>query len=131
MEIPADFHAAALQSIVTTIMLFGELPQPKSAGYPGYSSQRKQFDLHEWALEKIPGSEMADLYVAALIGDDDLIGKKAKELARIEKLLTEHLRDSEIVEERAQEMMEDERDDHHADLEKSDPDGDYYEERKL
>ena len=107
--IPADIHADALSDVVNTVMLFGEYPQP--TGNKVDAQKRKRFDMYEWAREHVDAADMCDLYVSVVCGtaDDYLhMQRLAREMKRVEAALTEHLRDSEIVDQRAAEMAEDE-----------------------
>lgn len=106
------FMSRALEDVVETIMLFGQYPQPRQVWRNGrfeQVSQRIRLDLAEWLQEhyedELPTAAVCFL---TLHGEDAFEAKQRHE-KRVTALLTEELRDSDIVRERAEELAEEDR----------------------
>lgn len=101
------FMAEALESVVETITLFGQYPQPRKGRF-----ERIQFDLQEWMTEHYDPADLANLAMCAVINFGSCFDdRRLKESASLEQRLKDELRDSEIVREKAQELADDARED--------------------
>lgn len=105
----------ALESVVETIMLFGEYPQPKRGRYRPFTTPPapKQFDLYDWILENniVDPSDLREYFILSM-NDHSLIGPFEAARSRLEKelekRLKEQLAESEMVQEKAREFAEEE-----------------------
>lgn len=106
----------ALESVVETIMNFGEYPQPRRVGLfiTTGSPRRKQYDLYEELQDEkfIEHADLLEFFICAM-NDYSTCGAFSDLRGRWEKRLTEHLldklADSEIVRDKALEYAEEER----------------------
>ncbi len=98
----------ALESVVETIMLFGEYPQPRMhvRGILGTPPRRRLFDLHDWVIENV---DAVNWYVRMVTEyGSEFDAQRLDETNRIEKLLREELRDSQIVYDKAADIAHEE-----------------------
>ena len=107
-DAPDMYMQSALESIVETVMLYGQYPQPRASQYR--PERKVQFLLADWIGDNIDVSTMAMFMACSLdySGDFDDLRNKNEENIRL--ALMEHFRDSEIVQEKAEEMRRDARD---------------------
>lgn len=100
-----DFHEAALEDVVDTIMLFGEYPQPNRHR----TGPRKFFSLLDFLRSDkspIDAAEAYEFLVSGLTDYDSHMDARFKLEMRVKAALTEHLKDSEIVSDRAGVLQE-------------------------
>lgn len=103
------FMESALESVVETILFFGEYPQPRRVGtFITTGSRRpKQFDLYEFLEDKIELCELLEFFICSL-NDQTNYGAfsdlRSRWEKRIEKMLVEHLTGHAIVMDKALEM---------------------------
>lgn len=105
----------ALESVVETIMRFGEYPQPRKhiPGMPYRNLRPRQFCLHDWILEKniFDPSELREYFILSM-NDHSITGSFSDARSRwekeLEKRLKELLAGSEMVQEKAREFAEEE-----------------------
>lgn len=102
--------AEALTDVVETIMNYGQWPAPRLPAMHPRPARRIEFDLREWVNEHIDPAEMAEVYVS-MITDFSLEHdtRRHAETSRVEAMLREELRDSNIVQERAEKLAEEAR----------------------
>lgn len=114
-QIDLEPHMAqALTDVVEVILAFGQYPQPRQM-QPSrlaycLAPRRIEFDLREWVNEHIDPGEMAELYVSMLTDfslEHDT--RRHAETSRVEAMLREELRDSNIVRDRAEKLAEEEK----------------------
>jgi hypothetical protein len=103
------YMQAALDNVITVVMGFGQWPQPR----PWQTQQRKiEFVLRDWMAENVSTDRLMDFSVAIICGSSKL--ERMETIANfegdIEEMMRDHLRDSEIVQEEAERIMDDERD---------------------
>lgn len=99
----------ALADVVDTIMLYGEYPEPRPIGKP---RRPMQFSLHEYIENEWDTAEMSELLVPLLTdfsSDFAVTCMQAADDLRNE--LTDHLRDSKIVHERAEQLAQQKKED--------------------
>jgi len=85
-------YELALEQVVETIMLHGQYPAPKRGGFT-----RSQFDIYDFLLENRDPSYFFEMYIAVLTGAD-IYDRKQRETKKVEAMLADHFRNSEIVE---------------------------------
>ncbi len=103
---PEPYRQAAIDSVIETIMLFGQWPQPRTDG----QHRRMEFDLAEWMAENFEPAEMSAFIVAHICNDDDRNARQDDIERRIETQLRAELADSSMVESVIEQLHEDERD---------------------
>ena len=102
------YMESALESVVETIMLYGEYPQPRlfPRGILGTPPRRKQFDLWDWLVDNISNDDRNE-FVFGMTTEyrthSDILSNWQK---KIEKQLMEFLADSDMVIDKAQEYAE-------------------------
>jgi hypothetical protein len=107
-DAPDLWMQPALESVVETVMLFGQYPQPS----PNIHRQRQvQFLLCDWIGENIDVSTMAMSMSCSLDYGTEFDTLRFKIEENIRLALVEHFKDSEIVQEKAEEMRRDSKDD--------------------
>jgi hypothetical protein len=95
-------YELALEQVVETVMLHGMWPAPKRGGFT-----RSQFDLYDFLNENRDPSYFLEMYIAVLTGAD-MFDRKQRETKTVEAMLTDHFRNSEIVETLALDISRDE-----------------------
>ena len=95
-------YEIALEQVVETVMLHGQLPGPNRGGLP-----RSQFDLYDFLNENRDPSYFLEMYIAVLTGAD-MFDRKQRETKTVETMLADHFRNSEIVEAIALDISRDE-----------------------
>lgn len=108
-DAPTLYMQDALESVVETVMLFGQYPQPRASQYQPV--RRVQFLLCDWIGENIDVSTMAMFMACSLDYGTEFDTLRYKNEENIRLALMEHFKDSDIVQEKAEEMMRDARDD--------------------
>jgi hypothetical protein len=103
------YMEAALDNVITVVMGFGQWPQPR----PWRERQPvAEFVLRDWMTEDMGIDDLLNLAVGIICGSSKL--ERMETIAsfegKIEEMLRDHLRDSEIVREEAERIMDDERD---------------------
>lgn len=106
-----SFERRAIEDVVETIMLFGQYPQPRGA-WDKRPPRSVEFDLQEYLVEHRDDSDLANLAMCAIINFGDFDERRLNENRKLEAELTEHLRDSQIVRDRAEDLAEEDRYDH-------------------
>lgn len=99
---------AALEEVVECIINFGCYPQPRRVGtfITSGSNKPKQFDLYDFLCDK-GTPEFSDLLEYFILSMNDwsragpFEGQRSRWLHRVETMLTAHLKDSGIVQDRA------------------------------
>ncbi len=111
---PEPYRQAALDSVIETIMLFGQWPQPRSSLRIWLNEQprRVEFDLAEWMAENFEPAEMSAFIVAHICNDDDRNARQDDIERRIETQLRDELAESGMVESKIEELHEEEREEH-------------------
>ena len=106
---PEPYRQAALDSVIETIMLFGEYPQPRTLiGGRMYGHPRRcEFDLQEWITENMEPCETAAFLVAHITGYDSRDIMQATFEKMIEERLRAELAESGMVESKIEELYED------------------------
>ena len=105
-EFDYDYEEIALEEIVETILDYGQWPRPRK----GAHRPRVEFDLYEWLQEHRDPSFMLEMYVACLCDDNDPLEiRRIRERKAIAKLLTAHLRNSDMVAEQAEFLAADDK----------------------
>ena len=107
------FMEGALQSVVETILAYGEFPAPRRVGMfmTTGSTRRKQFDLYEELQDEkfIEHADLLEFFILAM-NDASTCGWFSTLRSRWEKRLTEmlldKLADSEIVRDKAEQLAE-------------------------
>lgn len=105
---PDEYRERALDEVIETIMLFGIYPQPN----PYRAPRQTEFDLAEWVAENVDVGELAQFLVAHIANDDDKNTRQDRIEKEISARLRDHLRDSDMVADKIEELHEDERNDH-------------------
>lgn len=95
----ARHYELALESVVETVMDYGQWPHKGKA----------QFDLYEWMLEERDLSYAYEMYIASMSSNtrafEDRIERERK---TVESMLEKHFKESDIVAELAAEYAEEE-----------------------
>ncbi len=97
------FMADALESVVDTIMLYGDYPHPTSKRFLQVG---KQFDLYDWLLENVDEDDRNEFAFAMTVDYDEHSETLARWRGKIQKRLMEELAGSEIVMEKAEQLAE-------------------------
>ena len=105
---PDEYRERALDDVIDLIMLFGVYPPPRVYGKP----HRIEFDLAEWVAENVDVGELAQFLVAHIANDDDKNMRQDRLEKEIAAKLREHLRDSDMVVDKIEELHENERREH-------------------
>lgn len=105
------YMEGALESVIETIMLWGQYPQPKRRAWNYSSFLGKQFDLMDYIMETFDPTEIAEFALVALT---DYEGHALADLRRkwdkkLEAMLAKHLAGHEIVTDRAEQLRDEER----------------------
>ena len=103
------FLESALEDVVETVMLYGQWPAPRRMikGMPYRQLARVQFSLIEWVDENVNIDELVTYYVMANTQWGlDFDNFHMNETKALEKRLTEYLRGTEIVAERAEQLAD-------------------------
>ena len=102
--------ARALDDVVECLISYARWPAPPLPCLRPKPARPIEFDLREWVNEHIDPAEMVDLYVS-MISDFSLEHdtRRHAETSRVEAMLREELRDSNIVQERAEKLAEEAR----------------------
>lgn len=103
------FMPRALDDVIETILAWGVYPQPRLYPYAmrHLPAQRILFDLREWCNEHIDQADMAELYVSMITDysiDHDT--RRHAEASKVEAMLREELRDSQITRDHAERLAE-------------------------
>lgn len=101
---------SALESVVETIMLYGEYPQPRRDYYTGGPAiqSRKEFDLWDWLAENINSDDRNEFMFAVTVDYRPHSTVLSDWRGKIEKRLMLELADSDMVRERAEQIAEEE-----------------------
>jgi hypothetical protein len=87
----------ALESVIECIMEDGQWPK----------KGRAQFDLYDYLLDNRDPSYAAEMYVASLSNNESALQvRRDRERKTVEKMLLDHLQDSDIVRDHAEEDAE-------------------------
>jgi len=105
---PDEYRERALDEVIETIMLWGQYPAPN----PYRPPRRIEFDLAEWVAENVDVSELAQFLGAHIANDEKKDEKQLVLEVDISAKLSEHLRDSDMVADKIEELHEDERNEH-------------------
>lgn len=108
---PEPYRQAALDSVIETIMLFGEYPQPRTliGGRMCGQPRRCEFDLQEWVTENMEPFETAAFLVAHITGYDSCDVMQSTFEKMIEERLRVELADSGMVDDVIEQLYEDDR----------------------
>ncbi len=98
----------ALESVVETIMLYGEYPQPRRGDYRPFRPlvAVKQFDLWDWIADNINSDDRNEFLFAVTVDYMQHSSIVSDWRDKIEKRLMLELSDSEIVRDKALEYAE-------------------------
>jgi len=103
----------ALESVVETIMLYGEYPQRRKVWRNGafvVLPASKQFDLWSWLARNINSDDRNEFMFAMTVDYNRHSDTLTKWRDKIEKRLIEELAGSEMVREKAEQLAEEARD---------------------
>ena len=103
----------ALESVVETIMLYGEYPQRRKVWRNGafvVLPASKQFDLWNWLAENVNSDDRQEFMFAMTANYGNHKSVLLDWQNKIEKMLLEELVGSEIVREKAEQLAEEARD---------------------
>lgn len=91
-KITESFYKLALESVVETVMDYGQWPHKGKA----------QFDLYEWMLEERDLSYAYEMYIASMSSNTRAFEDRIeRERATVTEMLVRHLKGSDIVAELA------------------------------
>lgn len=102
----------ALESIVETIMNFGVYPQPRKVGLFLTSGSRRptEFDLYDFLYSRIEYCELLEYFIISMNDQTNYGGfadQRNKWDKKVTAMLTEHLKDSDMVRELAEKYAQD------------------------
>lgn len=97
------FMENALESVVETIMLFGEYPQPRRGDYRPFRpiAPGKEFDLWDWLAENINSDDRNEFMFSVTVDYQSHSTVLSDWRGKIEKRLLLELADSDTVREKA------------------------------
>ena len=95
----ARYYELALESVVETVMDYGQWPH----------KGRAEFDLYKWMLEKRHLVNVYEMYIASMSSHTSAFEDRIeRERKTVEEMLKKHFKDSDIVADLAAEYAEEE-----------------------
>ena len=106
---PEPYRQSALDSVIETIMLFGQYPQPRTGTGWHTQTRRVEFDLSEWVAENMEPADLAHFMVVHICNDENKDLQRDKAEKWIEEQLRGELVDSDMVMEKIDDLYNDDR----------------------